>query len=374
MSYRPSVKTSNGLSDLPLDAETLKGHAVGTGSGNIPTLDSNGKLPDSTIPHQDISGKVDKIVHLGNGVDLNTIVTSGFYRLAGSPVNGFPNADWSQLIVSRGSDTIAQIGIPYSDTRIYFRQGNPSDVGGTGSWTGWTKVANIGDIPANVSSFNNDAGYFSNAGSSPNLNDGTTITQPGGANAISIKTSGSTGDTGILYLSDDNAYICNSSDDAYTFAVFDKDLTTDFSAEDNASFVVQSSGVGCKIRGNTVIHSGNISNYIPTIPHLYRHTIRFVGENKDEDNTELLINIYSSIAQTLNADSLKQYCQGTYIITCSGDYPLAENEVPSTLRIDSNGFYLGYGYGKPYHDSVDDIKWHFHNYMYSINDAMKQIF
>jgi len=91
---------------------------------------------------------------------------------------------------------------------------------------------------------------------------GSTITNPGGANAFSIRTRVTEGrDIGILYMSDDNAYICNSSDNAYNFGVFDTDRTVDFSDADNAEFVVLGAGVGCKINGNTVIHAGNISAY-----------------------------------------------------------------------------------------------------------------
>lgn len=105
---------------------------------------------------------------------------------------------------------------------------------------------------------------LANAGSSPNLNDGSTVTQPGGANALSIKTSGSTKDTGILRISDDNAYLCNSSDDGYSFAVWDTDLTTDFSGNnvDAASFVVLGGGTGAKIRGNNVVTSNQLGTQV----------------------------------------------------------------------------------------------------------------
>ena len=91
---------------------------------------------------------------------------------------------------------------------------------------------------------------------------GETITNPGGSNVFSIRTRTTSGhDIGILYMSDDNAYICNSADNVYNFAVFDTDRTVDFSNADNAEFAVLGTGLGCKINGNTVIHAGNISSY-----------------------------------------------------------------------------------------------------------------
>lgn len=131
-----------------------------------------------------------------------------------------------------------------SDSSIYWRK----KIGG--DFLGWRTI--IDD--ANISSY-----AIMNAGDSPNLNDGTAITQPGGEYAISIKTPGSAHDTGIFRLSADNAYICNSSDIGYTFGVFDTDLTRDFSGNNlnAASFVVLKDGSGCKIRGNRVLHSGN---------------------------------------------------------------------------------------------------------------------
>lgn len=103
--------------------------------------------------------------------------------------------------------------------------------------------------------------FFTDAGSNPTTGTGGGIVQPGGAAVRSIRTTDGGGrDVGIFYLSQDNAYIANSSDNCYTFAVFDTDLTTDFSNPSNASFVVASNGGGCLIRGNTVIHSGNIGS------------------------------------------------------------------------------------------------------------------
>lgn len=100
---------------------------------------------------------------------------------------------------------------------------------------------------------------LSDAGSSPNLNDGSIITQPAGANALSIKTHGTASDTGIFYLSDDASYVCNSGDAGYVFSVFDKDMTTDFSSSSTASLSVLQGGQGTYIRGSLSVDS-DISN------------------------------------------------------------------------------------------------------------------
>ena len=71
--------------------------------------------------------------------NFNTLTTSGFYRINNNHTNG-PGADWGQLIVSRGSDTITQIYGDYNSGALFTRSGNPSDVGGGGSWQPWRQV------------------------------------------------------------------------------------------------------------------------------------------------------------------------------------------------------------------------------------------
>ena len=82
------------------------------------------------------------VAFAGTAADLNTIVTSGFYRLNASHPNAPASVDYGQLIVSRGGDTILQIVTGYNTGLIYFRHGNPSDVGGAGSWQPWRRMGN----------------------------------------------------------------------------------------------------------------------------------------------------------------------------------------------------------------------------------------
>lgn len=169
------------------------------------------------------------------------------FLMSNQPVNGYTSyTNWLYMDNYNGDDVggATAIGVARTQPRAFIMQSDAN----RNSWNNITELISV----YNISSY-----AIANAGSSPNLNDGTTVTQPGGENAISIKTPGSAHDTGIFYMSQDNAYICNSSDNAYSFAVFDTDLTTNFSSVNDASFVVLSSGTGAKIRGNRVLHSGN---------------------------------------------------------------------------------------------------------------------
>jgi hypothetical protein len=75
-----------------------------------------------------------------SGVNLNTIINSGFYRMNTGQING-PGMDWGQLLVIHGgADTITQIYGDYNSGSLFTRSGNPSDVGGGGSWQPWRQV------------------------------------------------------------------------------------------------------------------------------------------------------------------------------------------------------------------------------------------
>lgn len=78
-----------------------------------------------------------------SGKSLRTIVTSGFHRLD-TYSDGPPGVDLSygQLVVSRGGDTAFQLGVPYNELGgpLVFRRGNPTEVGGTGSYGPWQQL------------------------------------------------------------------------------------------------------------------------------------------------------------------------------------------------------------------------------------------
>lgn len=92
-------------------------------------------------------------------VDLDSIVKGGMYRLNGGVINGPPGANYGQLLVIRGgSDTIAQLVFPYHNDAIYRRSGNPSEVGGSGSWRPWVEMLSTA----------NNADYVIESGSNSN--------------------------------------------------------------------------------------------------------------------------------------------------------------------------------------------------------------
>ncbi|TNJ65174.1 hypothetical protein FE784_16385 [Paenibacillus hemerocallicola] len=91
-----------------------------------------------------VSDGVKKSILLDHGTDLNTIVTSGFYRMTESPVNAPTGVAHGNMIVSRGSDTIVQLAFSYSDYKFYMRQGNPPEVGGTGIFLPWIEMIHSG--------------------------------------------------------------------------------------------------------------------------------------------------------------------------------------------------------------------------------------
>ena len=81
---------------------------------------------------------------LSVGADLNTVVTSGFYRLLSGNLNGPTQmvVDHARLLVVGGTDTLAQIIVTTTaaGSRSFVRGGNPPSVGGLGSWWAWREV------------------------------------------------------------------------------------------------------------------------------------------------------------------------------------------------------------------------------------------
>jgi hypothetical protein len=126
--------------------------------------DANGKVASSNVTNTELgylsgvtsaiqtqlNGKLPTVTTLGTSYDADTVVTSGFYRFSGTPVNTPSGMDWGQLIVSRGGDTVTQIITDYNSGNMYWRSGNPSQVGGVGTWKPWRKIWHDGNFtPSN---------------------------------------------------------------------------------------------------------------------------------------------------------------------------------------------------------------------------------
>lgn len=116
------------------DPSTLSvNYATSAGSATKAAQDGNGNNIASTY--------VPREYGLAGGVDLNTVLTSGFYRLGSEPTNGPGGISYGQLIVSRaGYDTVAQLAFPYSCTRCYIRTASGVVYSSTPSWHDWRCV------------------------------------------------------------------------------------------------------------------------------------------------------------------------------------------------------------------------------------------
>jgi hypothetical protein len=114
--------------------------AAGAISAGSITLQPGGGISSTQVQaaiHELDQEKVSKAGSLVDGTDLNTVVDSGFYRLQGTHPN-MPAVGYGQLLVIHGAaDTIAQMAFSYGDAQMYFRAGNPPNVGGNGAWGAW---------------------------------------------------------------------------------------------------------------------------------------------------------------------------------------------------------------------------------------------
>lgn len=107
-----------------------------------------------TYTYADVGAPINYGRMLEDDVDLNTIITSGFYRC--QTCKNIPEGHpYGQLIVSRAgnSDTVAQLYFAYNDNNgIYTRFGVGINNGVIQEWSNWTKLSQYkgdGGIDAN---------------------------------------------------------------------------------------------------------------------------------------------------------------------------------------------------------------------------------
>jgi hypothetical protein len=130
---------------------------------------------------------VSNITRANSGnVDINTLTTSGFYRINAAETNR-PGDYGQMLTVYGGSDTIGQLYFDYGTGDIISRAGNPSNVGGSGSWSAWKRnlnatnytnyampsgssATNSVDVRAPIFYDSNNTGYYVDPASTSNLN------------------------------------------------------------------------------------------------------------------------------------------------------------------------------------------------------------
>jgi len=139
-----------------------------------------GSIPVGNITATDVQAALNQLeankagsIVLSPSHDLDNVITSGFYYLNASPVNAPAGASYSQMIVSRSSNSIAQIVISYISNSFWIRSGNPVSIGGTGAWSAWSKMAsenyvnsqnalqniNINQNAADILAINNSDNY-----------------------------------------------------------------------------------------------------------------------------------------------------------------------------------------------------------------------
>lgn len=90
-----------------------------------------------------VNAKANGNIVLAAGTDLNTIVTTGFYRLNAPLVNGPAGAGgYGQMIVSKGSNTVLQILADHDAGNVYSRVAVGAEVVGPFTFTAWTRGVN----------------------------------------------------------------------------------------------------------------------------------------------------------------------------------------------------------------------------------------
>jgi hypothetical protein len=118
------------------------------GTANAAQSAINDHVARTDNPHGTTAAQVGApslTIVIPNGVSLNTVVTSGFYRLSESHPDAPPGTGYGQMIVSRGGDTVLQIVTGFNYSNFYMRHGNPPEAGGAGVWQPWRKLWHDGN-------------------------------------------------------------------------------------------------------------------------------------------------------------------------------------------------------------------------------------
>ena len=141
------IDTYAKITDVPGAAGTSLGLVKSGGDVTI----SDGVITVNDDSHNHVIGNVDGLQTALDGkvnavtqtsADLNTLTTSGFYRMGGSNANMPTSNGYGQLLVMHGGgDTITQIYGDYKKGTLYTRSDTPADVGGDGSWCDWKELA-----------------------------------------------------------------------------------------------------------------------------------------------------------------------------------------------------------------------------------------
>ena len=106
---------------------------------------------NSKVNSSDLDNYVPEKNMLVDNTNLNTVITSGFYRLQAisTHINGIDISYGQMIVCQGGGDTIAQLVCPYISSKMLFRTGNPVNNPG-GKWNDWKTVALTNDIPTSL--------------------------------------------------------------------------------------------------------------------------------------------------------------------------------------------------------------------------------
>jgi hypothetical protein len=133
--------------------ETINGNIVITGTVDgydVSTLGSylNQPVLTTSSPTFNIINGTNFVSSAAvTSVSFNTLIKSGFYRVNTNMTNGPTGLAWGQLLVMHAdADTICQIYSDFGTGILYTRAGNPSDVGGIGSWTAWVALTSSASV------------------------------------------------------------------------------------------------------------------------------------------------------------------------------------------------------------------------------------
>lgn len=139
--------------------------------------DTNWGSTWKSIPYMsDLDNYTKKSIKLSDNVDLNTVTSSGFYRLMNHTQANFPH---SQMIVCRGEDTIAQMVFPWNSTKMFVRTGNGIGTSSesSGNWRDWKEVAFRDDLYNGILTLNtNGTGVSGSATFGANQSGNSTFT------------------------------------------------------------------------------------------------------------------------------------------------------------------------------------------------------
>lgn len=120
-----------------------------SGKGVIPPVTADISGLDTYLAMLAAGGRLGALSQATAAADLNVVVDTGFYRLGAAHTNAPAVYSFGMLLVHRSGDVIKQVVTSYNGQSQYWRSGNPSDVGGAGSWGAWRQYVD-GD---NVASF-----------------------------------------------------------------------------------------------------------------------------------------------------------------------------------------------------------------------------